>query len=55
MNRRLTYGSVERYLYAKDVLPDEDTENWEVAYCEQERKKKSVGRGVYPENWKRVF
>ena len=37
----------------KDVLPDEDTENWEVAYCEQgEKEKKSVGRGVYPENWK---
>ena len=36
----------------KDVLPDEDTENWEVAYCEAGEKEKSVGRGVYPENWK---
>lgn len=37
----------------KDILPDEDTENWEVAYCEQgEKEKKFVGRGVYPENWK---
>ena len=36
-----------------DAMPDEDDENWEVAYCEQgEKEKKSVGRGVYPDNWK---
>ena len=36
-----------------DAIPDEDDENWEVAYCEQgEKEKKSVGRGVYPDNWK---
>lgn len=38
---------------ASDTRPDEEMENWEVAYCEQgEREKKSVGRGAYPENWK---
>ena len=36
-----------------DAIPDEDDENWEVAYCEQdEKEKKSVGRGAYPDNWK---
>ena len=39
-----------------DAMPDEDDENWEVAYCEQgEKEKKSVGRGVYPDNWKEFF
>ena len=38
-----------------DAIPDEDDENWEVAYCEQgEKEKKSVGRGVYPDNWKEL-
>ena len=39
-----------------DTMPDADAENWEVAYCEQdEKEKKSVGRGAYPDNWNKFL